>query len=98
MLNLRPGHTTHPLRRQRDELLCPVSNQRKGPRRPKPVPPPRRILAPHPRRTGSTKNAISLFAFASAFPFYLSVFPFAIPCVRFLPFLLSCPSPLYRSL
>ena len=50
---LRLAHPAHPLRRQRDQLLPHLPDQRQSPRRPQPLPPPRLRLAPHPRRARS---------------------------------------------
>ena len=52
---LRRKGPTHPLRRQRNQLLPPLPNQQQTPGRPRPLPPPRLRLAPHPRRTGIPK-------------------------------------------
>ena len=65
--HLRPAHPAHPLRRQRNQLLRPMPDQRQSPRRPQPLPSPGQRLAPHPRRTGSSKKTLTSRAVALVF-------------------------------
>ena len=57
---LRLAGTAHPFRRQRNELLPHLPDRRQGPRRPQPLPPARRRLAPHPRISSTLCFVITL--------------------------------------